>query len=106
MSSSSQDARFEAARAIGDFATRDLGQQNQTMFTSLSECQQIAGKKLPRRQNVLAGAREADLTRLFSVKSSGIRGSRADQIISQQSGPQFTPNHVRRLTSDMAEIQI
>ena len=106
MSSSSQDARFESARAVGDFTTRDLGQQSQTVFTSLGACQQIAGKKLPRRQDVLAGTRETDLTRLFFVKSSRICGSGADQIISQQSGPQLTPNHVRRLTSDMAEIQI
>lgn len=49
-----------------------------------------------RRKNVLAGAREASLTRLFIVKQRGTRCGGADEIVRQHGSPHFTLNHLRR----------
>ena len=62
-------------------------------------------QKHPRRKNILAGTREADLSRLFVVQQSSRSSSRADQVVTQQCRPQLLANHLRRLATHMTQIQ-
>ena len=87
MSSASEDTGFETAWAVGDFAICDLSQQRQAVSADLSRRQQVPGKQLPGRKNVLTCTCEADLTRLFPVKGCGVCGRCPDEIIRQQSCP-------------------
>ncbi len=59
----------------------------------------------PRGQDGLAGQSEAQTTWLLAVYDCGRRDHFSDQIVCQQSHPQFPTNHVRRLATDVVQAQ-
>ena len=106
MSASFENPWFESARPVGDLAGGDLAEHRQAMMDHLRGGYQRAGKRHPRREHVLAGRGEADLSRLFAVQQGGGGRRRADQVVGQQDGPEFATDHLRRLAANMSEIQV
>ena len=68
MAAAFENAWFEATGAVGNFAFRDLFEQHSAIAFGFGLLQQTARHQHPRRKDVLAGARKADLAWLFVMQ--------------------------------------
>jgi hypothetical protein len=93
VSAAFEDAGFDASGSMGDAATGDLCEHHTAAGFDVGRGERDGGEQAPTRKHVLAGASEADFPRLLLVQHGGRGGGGANQIVTQQRGPQFAMHH-------------
>lgn len=101
-----EDAGLQAAGAVADFAVGDLLEHLQHIGFQFLGSDQATRQLHPRGQHILAGTGETDLPGLPIVQKGRGRRRRSNQIVTHDGRPQFPPNHLRRLATHVAEVQV
>ena len=82
-----------------------MGEQGFATSSEVVTAGRARGEAHRRGEHVLTRSGETDLSRLLAVK--GCRGGRdrADQVVGQERGPEFSADHFRRLAANVVQAQ-
>lgn len=100
-----ENSWLDTTGAVGNFTFGHFLEDRQAVCFDVVAGDLPAAYEHPTRKHKLTSTGKTDLTRLLVVQQFRSGSRCADQVVTQNRGPQFFANHLRRLVAHMRQIQ-